>query len=1337
MKTSLTILKPTIILCSIFATTAVFGQMTYTWTNSAGGDLAGSTNWNPNGVPNPNDANVGDTMQFDGQSSGPVAATSNTGAQVGYSGGAWGLKVHLTSNQTSPVNFYTTVANAASPGIRFSDITIDSAAGSFSLGNSSTTNALDTIWGGMAGQTHTWVNNSTNPATIYPNARWRFGGGGVHNFVFDGSGNWIVNNYLIQVEGVTSVQKSGSGTMLWTGANVLYSQGNGYIISPVIISGGTLILKSSDLLNTQNITHNGTLLEYDAPVGACTLSGVVSGTGALQVNNGTLTLSGANTYTGNVELNNGELIVSNVENAGVSGPLGVGGTIVFTGGTLGFSGSDIFDYSPRFSTAASQAYSFDTGGQNVTLTNGLTSSGGTLNKLGAGTLTLSSTSTYTGLTTVSGGELVFQGSKTGSGNIAVADSAALGVTENGSQITPATLTLGTSSDCALEFNNVNSTTLAPLAAGTLSSAGTVTVNINSGTFAPGNCYPLLTWTNGLAPAVSPGILNGAGGYLSISGHTLYLCITSVALVWTGVNSGNWTDPNNWTQTGIPITYFDPSPAVFDDTASGTTTVIVDAPVHPASVTVNNSTKTYSITSSGGNNIVSSAKLTKSGSGLLTLSGGANTYTGVTTISGGTLSVGALANGGSASDIGAASSSAANLVLNGGMLQYIGGGVSIDRLFTLTTAGGTIDSSGFGALNLNNSGSSGYSGNGPRTLTLAGTDTDNNTLAAVLSDNGDATALTKNGAGKWVLTANNMYSGVTTINNGVLQIGAGGASGSPGSGNIVDSGALVFNRSGSLTVNSVISGNGSVTNMGSGTVILAANNTYQGGTTISNGATLQVGNGGATGSLYINGAIDDEGLLIFNTTSQFIYTAGGLISGAGNVIVTGFGDWVKAIGANSYTGWTRIDSGATFQPCDGNIGQFVSSVVTNYGTLLFVRQDNGFFIYGGNIVGTGSVVKDVNNFNPGDVTLTGTNTYTGGTIIRGGGIILGDGGTPGWGSIVGNVTFTNSAVDDRGGRFLQFNRPDNFTFSGNIIGTTIPTTGFNQGDLGSVRQVGPNVVTLTGNNTYQGGTIISNGVLQVGNGGATGSIGSSNVTDESVLAFNRSDIVTFGGVISGAGSLVQQGSGKLTLTATNTYTGATTVSNGTLVVSSVGGDMNVSGGTLVPVGVGSIGTLTVAGNMNISAGTVVATLNRSASPSSTEFAVTGTISYTGGTLKLLSYGPALVVGDTFTVFNKTVTGDAGMPILSPGFTVVNNGDGTFTVNSVAAPGSGVITAAVSGGNLNLSWPAIWTGLHVQVQTNNLATGLSSNWITIPGTDAGNSYLTPLNNTNGCVFYRLAP
>ena len=173
---------------------------------------------------------------------------------------------------------------------------------------------------------------------------------------------------------------------------------------------------------------------------------------------------------------------------------------------------------------------------------------------------------------------------------------------------------------------------------------------------------------------------------------------------------------------------------------------------------------YSLSSSAGFEIGGSASLTKTGTGTLMATGGANTYTGVTKLSGGTMTVLALANGGSPSDIGAAANSAANLVLDGGTLQYIGGAMSIDRLFTLTTFGGAIDASG-SALNLDNTNALGYIGNGPRTLTLTGTDVDTNTLAAPLADNGGGTSLTKSGTGTWVLTGNNTYSGGTTIAGG--------------------------------------------------------------------------------------------------------------------------------------------------------------------------------------------------------------------------------------------------------------------------------------------------------------------------------------------------------------------------------------------------------------------------------------------------------------------------------------------------------------------------------------------------------------------------------------------
>jgi autotransporter-associated beta strand protein len=360
------------------------------------------------------------------------------------------------------------------------------------------------------------------------------------------------------------------------------------------------------------------------------------------------------------------------------------------------------------------------------------------------------------------------------------------------------------------------------------------------------------------------------------------------------------------------------------------------------------------------------------------------------------------------------------------------------------------------------------------------------------------------------------------------------------------------------------------------------------------------------------------------------------------------------------------------------------------------------------------------------------------VIKGGSIILGDGVTPGAGSIFGNVTFTNSMVSDTY-RSLVLNRPDNFTFSGNIIGgVTNPPALAN---AGQVVQNGTNVTTLTGNNTYLGGTVVSNGVLQVGNGGTSGSIGTGDATVWSTLVFNRADNATFTGGITGTGAMVQAGAGILMLTGVNTCTGPLIASNGTLVATSVGGDLDVSGGTITPTGVGSVGTLNVVGAMNISAGTVLVSLNEALSPSNSVFSVTGGITNTGGKLKLVNFGPTLTVGDKFAIFNQAVTGGAAMTIVSPGgYTFTNNLalDGSVTVTSASPPGLETITATRSGANLNLSWPAPWTGMRLQSQTNTLRQGLRGTWFFIPGTDLSNNYTTGLmTQSNMCVFYRLVP
>jgi fibronectin-binding autotransporter adhesin len=898
MKTKLTILA--IILSGIFATTAVFGQTTYTWTGLADGvTLDKTNNWTPLGVPSPS---IGDTAQWDGVTTSNLVL-NYTGTTPSGSGNP-GINFILTANQTNSVFLTYFTAGGSSGNYGLNNVTINGPSGAFNLGDPSGTanKAVLNIVPRPNGATHDLVNNSTNPCIIYPNVRFQAGGGAVYTWVFDGTGNWLVTNSMVTANGTGIIlAKLGTGTWTWNGPSIAAAAGTATINNPLTIGGGTVILKwATTAIKNTTINNTGTLLEYDAASQAQTLAGAISGTGLLQVNNGTLTLQGQNTYTGNVILSGGELIANATENPGTSGPLGEGNTISFTGGTLGFSVNNTFDYSSRFDTSASQAYSFDTAGHSVTFATGLTSSGGTLTKLGPGTLKLAGANTYTGNTTNTAGRLSFQGTKSGTGNILIADSTALDVADNNAQVTPAQLTVGTRFGATLEFDKIHSTAAAPLFASTLSSAGTVGFNINSGTFTVGQNYPLLGWTSGTPPQVSLGTVVGAVGVLStnVGGTAIQFTPSRLALIWNGNVDANWTTAvdNNWKLAGVPTTYVDPDDVAFDDTATGTTSLTIATVVNPASVTIYNNTLTYSITSSSGKGIAGSGSFIKGGDSTLTLSGGANTYTGVTTLSGGTVSVGTLANGGSASDIGGAGNGAANLVFNGGTLQYTGTGASIDRLFTLGTFGGTIDSSGSGALNLNNSGSVILSGTGERVFTLTGSTLFNNTFAPVLADNGGGTILTKDGVNTWTLTANNTYSGGTVVNSGTLQIGAGGASGSIGTGDITDDSSLDFNRSGTLTVNGAISGNGSVTNEG-GTVILAGNNSYSGGTTI-NAGTLQIGNGGATGSLDTGSPVANNGLLIFNSTSPITLRGGNaIISGTGNVIVSGTGV-VMAAGPNT-------------------------------------------------------------------------------------------------------------------------------------------------------------------------------------------------------------------------------------------------------------------------------------------------------------------------------------------------------------------------------------------------------------------------------------------------------
>ena len=130
-----------------------------------------------------------------------------------------------------------------------------------------------------------------------------------------------------------------------------------------------------------------------------------------------------------------------------------------------------------------------------------------------------------------------------------------------------------------------------------------------------------------------------------------------------------------------------------------------------------------------------------------------------------------------------------------------------------------------------------------------------------------------------------------------------------------------------------------------------------------------------------------------------------------------------------------------------------------------------------------------------------------------------------------------------------------TFAGAISGT------------GSVTKLGAGTLVLTGAMSHAGGTTISAGTLQVGDGTTTGSL-AGNVLDNGALVFDRADAVAFTGVVSGTGTLSQIGSGTLTLGGINTHTGGTIGSAGTIAVSNdlnlgaSGAALTLGGGTLL-------------------------------------------------------------------------------------------------------------------------------------------------------------------------------
>ncbi|WAB92878.1 MULTISPECIES: autotransporter outer membrane beta-barrel domain-containing protein [Pseudomonas] len=344
---------------------------------------------------------------------------------------------------------------------------------------------------------------------------------------------------------------------------------------------------------------------------------------------------------------------------------------------------------------------------------------------------------------------------------------------------------------------------------------------------------------------------------------------------------------------------------------------------------------------------------------------------------------------------------------------------------------------------------------------------------------------------------------------------------------------------------------------SGSLVQFVENSTAGNANLSVEGEGQINFAGASSAGSATIVNDDRGLTSFTQTSSagsatITNNAGGVTSfsgsssAAGATLVNNAGGVVNlasgmalSIGSLSGAGSVYLSNSALTlgalnrdDVISGVIQDGTSAAINAYRQYLGQQPTNRT---GGSLVKAGT----------GTLVLTGDNTYTGGTTISAGTLQLGDGGTSG--SIVGNVQ------DDAR---LVVNRSDSLTLAGNISGT------------GTLEQVGAGTTVLTGNNSYAGGTTISAGTLQLGDGGTSGSI-VGDVLNDATLAFNRADALTFDGSISGTGAVNQIGTGTTLLTGDNPYSGATTVSSGTLLVGDAAhASAALSGGGAVQVAAGA-------------------------------------------------------------------------------------------------------------------------------------------------------------------------
>ncbi|EDJ1650134.1 fibronectin-binding autotransporter adhesin ShdA [Salmonella enterica] len=348
-------------------------------------------------------------------------------------------------------------------------------------------------------------------------------------------------------------------------------------------------------------------------------------------------------------------------------------------------------------------------------------------------------------------------------------------------------------------------------------------------------------------------------------------------------------------------------------------------------------------------------------------------------------------------------------------------------------------------------------------------------------------IVKSGSDELIVTGDNNYSGGTTITGGTLTADHAD---SLGTGAVANSGVL---QVGEGELENTLSGSGSLVKTGTGELTLSGDNTYSGGTTIT-GGTLTADHADSLGS----DDIDNSGVLqvgegdLENT-----------LSGSGSLVKTGTGELTLS-GGNDYSGGTTIIGGTLTADHADSLG---TGAVANSGVLQVGEGE-----LENTLSGSGSLVKT----GTGELTLSGDNSYSGGTTIIGGTLTADHADSLGTGAVA------NSGVLQVGEGELEN------TLSGS----------------GSLVKTGTGELTLSGDNSYSGGTTIIGGTLTADH---ADSLGTGAVANSGVLQVGEGELEN---TLSGSGSLVKTGTGELTLGGDNSYSGDTTIADGTLISANV-------------------------------------------------------------------------------------------------------------------------------------------------------------------------------------------